>query len=264
MSNQQIAVSARFWRRACALACLATLSLCSSTKADPVLIFGQNGLPTDGATLINGGGGTSTIVTNVGNPDGGGISIPVLITTYMNVGGLAIPAFETFVGVMSTGPAMQVVVGGVAFDFQSFSGEIRIDSTPGGLPLDGLPIFNYLTATFTATLSGQDGGTAATFSAAQPPGSLSLFATGTPAPGFIPIAPGSPATPTAMALGFSNLTQPLTINGGSLGASGNTTMAAAGNFSGTIVPEPSTMALAGLGALGLAGYGLRRRRASAA
>jgi len=32
-------------------------------------------------------------------------------------------------------------------------------------------------------------------------------------------------------------------------------------FSPTVAPEPSTMALAGLGALGLIGYGLRRRKA---
>ena len=34
-----------------------------------------------------------------------------------------------------------------------------------------------------------------------------------------------------------------------------------GTSSVTAVPEPSTMAIAGIGALGMIGYGLRRRKA---
>jgi len=45
----------------------------------------------------------------------------------------------------------------------------------------------------------------------------------------------------------------LGANGGELNFSSNTTLSS--------VPEPSTMAIAGLGALGMIGYGLRRRKA---
>jgi hypothetical protein len=48
------------------------------------------------------------------------------------------------------------------------------------------------------------------------------------------------------------------------GASFSTTTLGSGDFQTSPTPEPSTMALAGLGALGLIGYGLRRRKAMGA
>jgi len=61
--------------------------------------------------------------------------------------------------------------------------------------------------------------------------------------------------------GTYTLSQCITVSGvtsiGGFNVTGASTVQA-------VVPEPSTMALSGLGALGLIGYGLRRRKAAGA
>jgi MYXO-CTERM domain-containing protein len=56
----------------------------------------------------------------------------------------------------------------------------------------------------------------------------------------------------------------LSLSGATSSSFGNFTANDSGNASATLTPEPSSMALAALGALGLVGYGLRRRRARTA
>jgi len=246
-SNHKLADSGRFVRRSFLFACLASLLLGSSSKASTVLDFGQINAG-DNVTLHNNGAGVSTLST-AGNPgpDGGPLSIAVDITTFMGASGVNIPAFMTFVGVTSTGPASYNSVDNT--DSQPFSGTIEFTALPGGVGA------NYLTAVFTnalfsPTLSGADLGTLATLGATQPPESLVLTSD------FALLGP-----PTSLSIGFTNLSNALTIASGSLGIVGDTTMQAGGPIAGKIVPEPSTFAIAGLGALGMIGYGLRRRKA---
>jgi len=66
---------------------------------------------------------------------------------------------------------------------------------------------------------------------------------------------GSITAPESFSLGLST-TQDFGFNQNFTAGDVNTTSA-------TLVPEPSTMAIAGLGALGMIGYGLRRRRKGA-
>jgi len=249
-SNHKLADSGRFVRRSFLFACLASLLLGSSSKASTVLDFGQINAG-DNVTLHNNGAGVSTLST-AGNPspDGGPLSIAVDITTFMGAPGVNIPAYMTFVGVTSTGPASYNVATNT--DSQPFSGTIEFSALPGGPSGPGT---NYLTAVFTnalfsPTLSGADLGFLATLGATQPPESLVLTSD------FALLGP-----PTSLSIGFTNLSNALTIASGSLGIVGDTTMQAGGPIAGKIVPEPSTFAIAGLGALGMIGYGLRRRKA---
>jgi len=245
-----LADTGRFLRRSFLFACLASLLLVSSSQAaTTILIFGQTN-NNDVVTLHNDGLGNanSSTLSTAGNADGSGTSIPVLFSSYNGLPTTQM-AFETFVGVHSTGAAFTDMFGG---DNQAFSGKIEFTSLANGAG------FNFLTATFTNvlmnvnTVSGPDGGNSAQLTASQPPASL-VFTSDTPG---IPLSP-----PTGASISFTNVTPPLVIFNNSLGANGATTMQNAGNFSASAVPEPSSLALAGLGALGLIGYGLRRRKA---
>jgi hypothetical protein len=241
----ELANQGRRMRRSFALACLATILLCSHSQAGTILGFGQTN-PADVITLTNNGDGTSTLST-AGNADGGGVSVPILIT---NLNGapllVPIPAFETFVNFTSVGSATSV--GGSAS--QAFNGTVEITSAAGGTGINYLTAtFTNLTANMTGALHGALGGSALTFNVSQPPESL-VFTSDV-------IQTLSP--PTSLALGFSNVSPSVSIVGSSLGSA---TMQSAGTFSA--VPEPSTLLLSSI-ALGLIGYGsLWRRRARGA
>jgi len=228
-----LAVLARFMRRSFALACVTSLLMTSSTKATTVLQFAQV-LATD-SVIATASGGVTTLSTT-GNADGGGLSIPVVVS---NFNGVPEPPgfilFETFVGVHSTNTATSS--GGTIT--QTFSGTIEYTGLPGGLGS------NFLTATFTnAVFSGS--GNAATLSATAP---NVTFTSNQAAFG----------PDTGMALGFSGVTPPLSISGGSVASF---TAQNSGTFSATIVPEPSGLCLASFAAVigTLAAYGKKRMK----
>lgn len=252
-SHRKLADSGRLLRRSSLFACLALLLLCSSSEAQmTILTYTQANTSTPDVVTLNNNGTGSTLVTT-GNADGANVSIPILITSFLGVSYAAHPiaAFETFVNVDSSGTAYSV--GGT--DAQAFNGKIEITSLPGGFGA------NYLTASFTNTdmaagqtsVSGGNLTYAAGLSGSQPPQTLTLTSQ------FAPLG-----TPTSMSISFTNLSRSLQIYKSSLGQSGNTTMQETGLFSAAIVPEPSSFLVAGIGAFGLIGYGLRRRKALAA
>jgi hypothetical protein len=231
--DQQLAFSARFLRRSFALACAALLLLLLGSSANAssmtVLQFGQTN-PLDIITATDVAG--TTTLSTAGNIDGGLVSVPVTITNFLGTPGLAIPAFETFVGVMSTGPA----TGSVS---QPFSGTIEITSGIGGTGL------NYLTATFgpgpggsSPTLAGTSGGFTANLTASDPPQSLVL----TTDPIFTTIL----SPPSSMNIAIGNITPALGTAGGSIDsfiAQNSGTFSA----STTVIPEPGTLCLASFG-----------------
>jgi len=223
-SDQQLALSARILRRCFALACAAMLLLSTSANAGTVLQFGQTN-PFDVVTATDNGAGTTTL-SSAGNVDGGGVSIPVIITNFLGLS-VTIPAFETYVGVTSVGPAVSAF-GSV---FQNYAGTIEFTSGIGGTGV------NFMTATFapvggmSATgLSGAAGGSGAALQATQPPDSLTLTSS------FAILSP-----PSAMSIGLSNVTPPLHIAGD--GSIGSFVAQNAGTISATLIPEPGTLCM---------------------
>jgi hypothetical protein len=224
--DQQLAFSARILRRSVALACAAMLLLSSSANAGTILQFAQTN-PADVITATDTAG--TTTLSTAGNVDGGGVSVPVTISNFLGTPGLAIPAFETYVGVTSTGAA-STSHGSI---FQNFSGTVEITSGIGGTG------FNYVTATFAPVgassavgLSGAAGGGAAALQASQPPDSLVLTSS------FAVFGPAS-----SLSIPFSNVTPALSISGGSIASF---TAQDAGTLSAsivTIIPEPSSLCL---------------------
>lgn len=208
-----------------ACACVALFFMGPTGQAGTVLQFAQTN-PADIVTATESGGVTTLSTT--GNADGGGVSIPVTISNFLGAPGLSIPAFETFVNVTSTGTAT-TVSGQI---FQGFTGTIEITSALGGAGS------NYLTATFTDTsasgvLGGTSGGTQAQLTATAPPQSLVLTS------GFATFV-----SPNSMTMGFSNVTPGLGVTSGSIAPfmAQNT-----GTFGATVVPEPATFGMVGMG-----------------
>jgi hypothetical protein len=209
---------ARFSRRSLALACATLFLVTSSTRAGTVLQFAQANA-NDIVTASESGSVTTLSTASPLNADGGGFSIPVVVTNFL---GIPVPPgtilFETFVGVHSTDLATSS--GGTIS--QLFAGTIEFT---GGINGTG---GNFLTATFTnAVFSGSANTTGLNVSAPN----LTLtsdFATLPPI--------------TGMSISFSGIAPPLSITGGSVAGF---TAQNAGTFSAT-VPEPSALCLGSL------------------
>jgi hypothetical protein len=172
-----------------------------------------------------------TSFSTAGNADGGGVSVPITITNLLGAPA-TIPAFETFVGVSTTGSAVSVL--GAAL--QEVNGVIEITSGIGGTGI------NFLTATFTDTslpgrVGGLIGGHQLQLGAADPPDALMLTS------GLAIFA-----VPTSFTLGFSNVTPSVKISGTTIRGF---TAQNAGTFGASVVPEPASMALLGIGISGL-------------
>jgi hypothetical protein len=225
-------------------ALIALFCVAGRVQAGTILQFGQAN-PNDVVTATLSGGVTS--LSTAGNVDGSGVSVPVLITNFLGTPVVAIPAFETFIGVHSVG--VDTLAGGQVI--QSFVGTVMFSSLPGGLGAD------FLTATFVSptlpgVVSGTQGGTQAQLSATGPP-QLLILKSDFELAGF--------ANPTSMTLGFSNVSPGLEDSTGSIRAF---TGQNAGTFAASIVPEPSSM---GMGAIALIAVSLmaryRRRKLAA-
>jgi hypothetical protein len=237
--DHQLAFSARFLRRPFVFAGAALLLLCSSANAGTVLQFGQIN-PADIVTATDSSG--TTTLSTTGNVDGAGVSIPVVITNFLGASVL-IPAFETYVGVTSVGPAVLFM----GQDFQAFAGTIEFTSVPGGIGA------TFLSATFagvglaTNDLFGANGGSAATLSASEPPASLVLTSV------FAVLPPV-----TSMGIGFSNLSPAMHI--ASDGSIASFTGQNTGTFSSSSVPEPGTLSLASVAVVVLGTLAYARKR----
>jgi hypothetical protein len=224
-----------------AMSCLAGRAQAGSIT---VLQFGQAN-PNDVVTATEAAGMTS--LSTAGNADGSNVSIPVLITNFLGTPVVSIPAFETFVNVHSVGA--DTVAGGQVF--QSFVGTVVFSSLPGGLGSD------FLTATFVnpglaGVTSGTLGGSQAQLSATGPPEQL-LLKSDFELAGFV--------NPTSMTLGFSNVSPALADMSADQSIHSFTAQNA-GTFAASVVPEPSSLVLGGLGVLGMVPFAIRRQRRS--
>ena len=247
--NPPISISGQARLRGFAVSCAAMLLLGVSADADTVLGFAQLN-PDDVISAIDNGSGTTTMTTTSAlNGDGGGLSVPVIVSNFL---GTPFPsgfvAYETFVGVTSVGAAGVDPFSG--FVEQKFSGTIEFTSGINGTGA------NYLTAVFSAgslspILGGAPGGTQASLSATQPPEQLTLTSD------FGTIGPI-----TSMGITFSNVSPSLSISGD--GSIASFTGQDAGTFSALSIPEPSSLILGGIGGLIGLGFAWLRHRKSAA
>jgi hypothetical protein len=194
------------------------LVMTSSARAGTVLQFTQTN-PFDSVSAIQ--SGSTTTLSTAGNADGGFASVPVTITNYngmsLNVPPLSyIPAFETFEGVTSVGPAVSFF----GLVEQSFSGTIVFSQLPGGVGT------NYLTVKFTdATFFGSGSSATLQTSTNSTVSYSSDFINTLDMPGF--------------SLSFSGISPAVSTTDNTLA---NLTGQQTGTFS-AVIPEPSTVVL---------------------
>jgi len=229
-----------------AVACLASLGLASSARADTILSFTQQ-FATDTVTATTSGAGVTTFATNSATNPG---FIPVNLSNLAGIGGPAGNAsgFEQFVNFTSTSTATNVA-GQIN---QTYSGTIIFwGSLTGGV---GTPGTRFLQATFSGgNLNGANNGTSATLSASQPPNTVAFVSD---SPAITALITGS--TERALALAFTNVNPNLATTGTALNGF---TAQNAGGFSVTPIPEPATLISSSMAILaGLGCYGWRRRK----
>ncbi|MGP0064392.1 MAG: PEP-CTERM sorting domain-containing protein [Isosphaeraceae bacterium] len=218
----------------------------AAVRADAEIAAFQSSSPSGAYTYTGGSlpSGPSTLSTTV-TPNPGQITLfsPFVAANQTLGGTISLSA-------SSTTAATGVILGGQFFGSQNgFTGSLTLTNTSGHT-VDGVGNNqNFLTVTFSSASLSESGGAATLQGSATIAVNPLLQAASITQPETFSLSLTGLSASGLGAFGFSNFT-------------GNDS----GNASATIesiasVPEPSTMAIAGLGALGLIGYGLRRRKA---
>jgi hypothetical protein len=218
----------------------------TATQAAVILTFGQ---VAEFNTVIatNPANGITTIT---------GTDVEIMVNSFPGVA----PAtpFSAYFNLTATNTGPAAAFGGDVF--QNYSGSFSITSGTGGTGL------NYLSGTFTDLVTAAVGGPTLTMAAGDPPDTV-VFTSNF----FIAAPPG-----LGISLAFSDVSPLVSINEGVLSLPGindlDDTIAefeasVAGTFNADIlelipVPEPTTLAIWGFGALGMAVAGYRRRKLS--
>jgi hypothetical protein len=192
------------------------------------------------ATLLTGFSQESGTNTVSATDDGTTTTISIASGTLVTLGGGLYnqPGASFQLTAISTDAA--VLLGGVVIQ-QHFSGSFCISSVAG---CGG----NFLSGVFTDAAFGANGGAGLVVQVSSPPELLTLTSNVIPASQLL--------DPSSFNLTFVNLTGPLHIDGTTLGAFSSSFT---GDVSAESVPEPASLALLGLGMVGL-GVARRKRR----
>jgi len=230
-----------------AFAGLAALALATSASAATILQFKQtSSVPPDQVTATNTGTpGTTVLTTNSALVPGG---IPVDLT----IGPATISANEFFVAPGLTSGVGGATLSGTTVSQDGYSGTIQFIGAPGG-PNAGV---NILTATFSGgTLSGSLDGASAGLNASAPTNNVVFTSAFAPVIALM----GGNNVPGGFNISFSNIPA-LTISNNSIASF---TAQNSGTFSTSVIPEPTSIVMAGMSVVaGLGFHGLRRLSSS--
>jgi hypothetical protein len=213
------------------------------TAAAAVLLVAAQAAPARAESILNFGFNNSGSVTATGNASTGITTIDTTANNESATITLLNGATVNITGAQVTLTATSV------YDTTTVTGSVIQEEFNGSFSITwGSSQQYYLDGTFNGLTFGFKGGSVATLASSDPPSTVT----------FTSNAIGGLALPRGANFEFTNVNPLLkTVGTGTNTTIGSFTASGTGSFSAS--PEPSSMALAGLGALGLVGYGLRRK-----